>query len=125
MDNLKIPRAEHPNPQFERKNWINLNGEWEFERDREEKGLENGFVENPHLAEKITVPFCMESKLSGIEDTDFCECVWYKKAITLYPDFTERQVGLRRFSDVLRTLVREHLLTLKTDESGNMLVHIL
>ena len=43
----------------------------------------------------------------------------------LYPDFTERQVGLRRFSDVLRTLEREHLLTLKTDESGNMLVHIL
>lgn len=91
MDNLKIPRAEHPNPQFERKNWINLNGEWEFERDREEKGLENGFIENAHLAEKITVPFCMESKLSGIEDTDFCECVWYKKAITLYPDFTENR----------------------------------
>jgi len=43
----------------------------------------------------------------------------------LYPDFTERQVGLRRFSDVLRTLEREHLLTIKTDESGNMLVHIL
>lgn len=43
----------------------------------------------------------------------------------LYPDFTERQIGLRRFSDVLRTLEREHLLTLKTDESGNMLVHIL
>jgi len=43
----------------------------------------------------------------------------------LYPDFTERQVGLRRFSDVLRTLERENLLTLKTDESGNMLVHIL
>ena len=43
----------------------------------------------------------------------------------LYPDFTERQVGLRRFSDVLRTLERESLLTLKTDESGNMLVQIL
>ena len=43
----------------------------------------------------------------------------------LYPDFTERQVGLRRFSDVLRTLEREKLLTLKTDESGNMLCDIL
>lgn len=43
----------------------------------------------------------------------------------LYPDFTERQIGLRRFSDVLRTLERERLLTIKTDESGNMLVHIL
>ena len=43
----------------------------------------------------------------------------------LYPDFTERQIVLRRFSDVLRTLEREGLLRLKTDEGGNMLVHIL
>jgi len=43
----------------------------------------------------------------------------------LYPDFTERQIGLRRFSDVLRTLEREHYLHLETDEGGNMLVHIL
>ncbi len=42
-----------------------------------------------------------------------------------YPDFTERQIGLRRFSDVLRALERERLLSLETDESGNMLVHIL
>ena len=42
-----------------------------------------------------------------------------------YPDFTERAVGLRRFSDVLRALERERLLALETDESGNMLVHIL
>ncbi len=42
-----------------------------------------------------------------------------------YPDFTERQIGLRRFSDVLRALERERLLTLETDDSGNMLVHIL
>ena len=43
----------------------------------------------------------------------------------LYPDFTERQIGLRRFSDVLRTLEREHYLRLETDEGGNMLVQIL
>lgn len=42
-----------------------------------------------------------------------------------YPDFTERQIGLRRFSDVLRSLERERLLSLETDEGGNMLVHIL
>jgi len=43
----------------------------------------------------------------------------------VYPDFTERQIGLRRFSDVLRALERENLLRLETDEGGNMLVHIL
>ena len=42
-----------------------------------------------------------------------------------YPDFTERTVGLRRFSDLLRALEREELLKLETDESGNMLAHIL
>ena len=30
---MNIPRPEHPNPQFERENWVNLNGEWEFEFD--------------------------------------------------------------------------------------------
>ena len=44
---------------------------------------------------------------------------------TLYPDFTERQIGLRRFSDVLRTLERENLLKLEMDEGANMLVQIL
>ena len=43
----------------------------------------------------------------------------------VYPDFTERQIGLRRFSDVLRALEREQLLRLEMDEGGNMLVHIL
>ena len=42
-----------------------------------------------------------------------------------YPDFTERQIGHRRFSDVLRALEREKLLKIESDESGNMLVHIL
>ena len=34
------PRAEHPNPQFERKTWRNLNGEWEFEIDKSNSGEE-------------------------------------------------------------------------------------
>ena len=42
-----------------------------------------------------------------------------------YPDFNERQIGHRRFSDVLRSLERERLLTLENDEGGNMLVRIL
>ena len=35
-----IPRAEHPNPQFERESWLNLNGEWEFEIDNSVSGRE-------------------------------------------------------------------------------------
>ena len=31
--NMNMPRPEHPNPQWERTNWRNLNGTWEFEFD--------------------------------------------------------------------------------------------
>ncbi len=27
---MHIYRTEHPNPQFMRKEWVNLNGEWDF-----------------------------------------------------------------------------------------------
>ena len=30
---MSIPRPEHPMPQWERENWLNLNGTWEFEFD--------------------------------------------------------------------------------------------
>ena len=28
-----IPRPEYPRPEFVRDNWVNLNGEWDFEID--------------------------------------------------------------------------------------------
>ncbi len=39
-----IPRHEHPNPQFERANWLNLNGEWDFEFDFGNSKLETGII---------------------------------------------------------------------------------
>lgn len=47
-----IPRAEHPNPQFERENWLNLNGEWEFEIDNSVSGRERGLQHAEHLKSK-------------------------------------------------------------------------
>ena len=80
---MNIPRPEHPNPQFERENWVNLNGEWEFELDRGVSGLDRKFYERDSLDSKITVPFCPESKLSGIGNTDFLNCVWYLKRVKI------------------------------------------
>ena len=40
---MSIPRPEYPNPQFQRSNWINLNGEWDFTYDNENSGEEKGF----------------------------------------------------------------------------------
>ena len=78
-----IPRPEHPNPQFERAEWINLNGEWEFEIDPGSSGIERRFYEREHLNGHITVPFCMESVLSGVGETDFRDCVWYRRDLEI------------------------------------------
>ena len=78
---MNIPRPEHPNPQFERQDWINLNGEWQFEYDFGISGRDRKFYERDSLNSKIIVPFCPESVLSGIGNTDFLNCVWYLKIV--------------------------------------------
>ena len=80
---MNIPRPEHPNPQFERENWVNLNGEWEFELDRGISGIDRKFYERISLDSKIIVPFCPESTLSGIGITDYLNCVWYLKRVKI------------------------------------------
>ena len=43
----------------------------------------------------------------------------------LYPDFSEKQVGFRRFSDVMKALEKEKLLTIEMDDSHTMLLKII
>lgn len=88
-----IYRTEHPKPQFMRENWVNLNGEWQFEIDNSKSGTEKGFHSNLDMefSMRINVPFCPESKLSGIENTDFMNVVWYKRDF----DITEEQLKNR------------------------------
>ncbi|MBR7101019.1 MAG: beta-galactosidase [Clostridia bacterium] len=78
---MNIPRPEHPNPQFERESFVNLNGKWEFEMDKGVSGRDRKFNERTSLNSEIIVPFCPESVLSGIGDTDFLNCVWYLKKL--------------------------------------------
>ena len=89
---MNIPRPEYPKPQFERENWLNLNGVWQFEIDNGRSGIARGLAEaDAKLSDQILVPFCPESKLSGIEHTDFMYGVWYKRTVTL----TEQQCAQR------------------------------
>lgn len=83
---MSIPRAEHPNPQFERKAWTNLNGEWQFEIDHGKSGIEREFYKRKELNDKIIVPFCPESELSGIGYKDFMASVWYRRSFSLTPE---------------------------------------
>ncbi len=91
---MNIPRPEHPNPQSERKNWANLNGEWDFEFDFGNSKFESGILEKDSWDNKILVPFCPESKLSGIEYIDFIPAVWYRKNINITAEELEGKVIL-------------------------------
>jgi len=57
------PLPEYPRPQHKRSSWKNLNGPWQFSAAA--AGEQPVFGRN--LDEKITVPFPVESQLSGLE----------------------------------------------------------
>ena len=42
-----------------------------------------------------------------------------------YPDFTERAIGFKRFSDILKQMEKDNLLALEMDDQKNMLIKML
>lgn len=84
-------REEYPRPELVRKQWMNLNGEWDFAFDFGVSGVEMYFFDNRNKGyrfaelgaqqfdKKINVPFCPESKLSGIGYTNFIGACCYLK----------------------------------------------
>jgi beta-galactosidase/beta-glucuronidase len=88
------PRDEYPRPQLVRDEWVNLNGEWDFEIDNSITGIEKRFYLRDKLDNKIIVPFCPESRLSGIANTDFMNCVWYRRDFSVPDAWKGRQVLL-------------------------------
>jgi beta-galactosidase/beta-glucuronidase len=80
-----VPRPEHPRPDAMRDNWMTLNGQWEFEIDRKADGCARGLISGKVLASKIVVPFCPESKLSGLGlgNREYFTSVWYRRTAEL------------------------------------------
>ncbi len=62
----EVPRGEYPRPDFCRQNWATLNGQWQFQIDGQGDGEARGLQSGHNLGSFITVPFCPESKLSGV-----------------------------------------------------------
>lgn len=85
-------KNEYPRPTLVRENWTNLNGEWQFEIDNGKVGKEKEYFKREALDGKITVPFCPESKLSGVGHTDFINCVWYKNKINVKKEAGKRTI---------------------------------
>ena len=88
-----IPRSEYPRPQFVREDWLCLNGEWGFEIDQGDSGIHRGLPER-ELQDRIIVPFCPESQLSGIGNHDYYNAVWYRRRATIPAAWGERRVLL-------------------------------
>ena len=63
-----IPLPEHPRPDFERPDWINLNGTWQFtfNTERGQYAAENDIT--AAFDHQITVPFGWGSPLSGVAE---------------------------------------------------------
>lgn len=91
---MNIPRSEHPRPQLIRNEWLNLNGEWTFRFDPGKSGTEAGWQDSHGFERKITVPFCPESRLSGVAHTDFIECMWYHRKIRIPEEWNGKKVLL-------------------------------
>ena len=90
-----IYRPEHPKPQFRRDGWQNLNGLWDFEFDHGNSGeARELFMPEAPMSLKINVPFCPESKLSGIGHTDFLHAVWYRRSFTVTAAQLEGRVAV-------------------------------
>jgi Glycosyl hydrolases family 2, sugar binding domain/Glycosyl hydrolases family 2/Glycosyl hydrolases family 2, TIM barrel domain len=67
--------TEYPRPQFVRGNWRNLNGKWDYAITPIKQ------TQKPaKWAGKILVPFCLESRLSGVRRLlDPTEALWYRR----------------------------------------------
>ncbi len=116
-----VPRAEYPEPQFMRAQWTTLNGTWDFSFDDKNEGLtqhwNNGLKP---FTKKITVPYCFESKLSGIGDTGFHSLVWYRRQLVL-PAAWKGQNLLLHFGAVdYRAWIWVNGELLGTHEGGNV-----
>ncbi|MGL4411090.1 MAG: glycoside hydrolase family 2 protein [Bacteroidales bacterium] len=89
-----VPRSEYPRPQFERKEWITLNGEWSYIFDFTQSGEQKHYFNSKGFEDKIIVPFAPESKLSGVNHQDFINTIWYHKKIQIPHSWYQKRVLL-------------------------------
>lgn len=90
----ELPRAEYPRPQFERQEWENLNGTWNFTFDFSQSGMDRELYRSTGFDGKITVPFAPQSELSGVGFKDFIPEMWYQREISIPQEWTGQRIIL-------------------------------
>ena len=115
------PRPEFPEPQFEREQWLNLNGPWEFEFDDSNRGLDDDWAGGGHkFTRNIVVPFCFESKAGGIADPSFHPWVWYRRSVAIPAEWKGRHVLLHFGAVDYRAMVWVNGRLAGAHEGGNV-----
>jgi len=89
-----MPRNEHPRPQFIRGDYQILNGTWQFAYDDDDAGLREHWYEGDEFPLTIVVPFSFQSRCSGIGDRTFHDIVWYRRSLTVDPQFAGKRMVL-------------------------------
>jgi hypothetical protein len=79
------PLPEHPRPDLERVQWLNLNGYWDFTFDSTR-------TVPSRFANKILVPFPWGSALSEVKDE--ADVAWYHKEIKIPATWTGKRIFL-------------------------------
>ena len=92
---ITLPRPDYPRPQLVRREWLNLNGPWEFDFDDENVGLTVGWQRpTHHLNREIRVPYAFEARASGIGDPAPHRVVWYRREFIVPPAWQGRRLRL-------------------------------
>ncbi len=86
--NPQSPLPEYPRPQLVRKDWLNLNGIWEYQSGAEGDATPAG----KKLASEICVPYPVESALSGVMEHH--DRLWYRRNFTVPATWQSKQVLL-------------------------------
>ncbi|WP_059049768.1 glycoside hydrolase family 2 protein [Paenibacillus senegalimassiliensis] len=85
---------DYPRPQFVRKAWVDLNGQWDFKFDDGNKGELEKWQDNFSGDMKITVPYTYETPASGIGQQDHHSNVWYNRSFEVPEDLQGKRLIL-------------------------------
>lgn len=86
------PWPQYPRPKLARSQWQSLNGLWTY-ANASGKGELSHPPFNKTLSQKVLVPFCLESGLSGVQGEKTIHS-WYRTTFTVPQDWTGDRVLL-------------------------------